>query len=268
MWTLKIENGFCDFFVGVRSDKWSMGTFSFLPKKSTVSRITPEYSLKLWFLTALNVTERCRQISNQIIMRLSVCLSTKVYRKHIFSDLPNKRPEHKREYRCVFTCEGGGGWVEGESADSGVRSLTSTVLLVFDREDFLSAGCLPGALCVQGWGDQHLTSANDPTRGGASGSSLLQKGWWYCVLSWLCRSFRRASIIFSLLDNGLDGEGLDRHVILPGGRETLHPPLLPSIEPCGTSQGSDLSLSIGRGPPCTQTRSRLPLLRPRRPHLV
>lgn len=55
----------------------------------------------------------------------------------------------KKGHICARVCmmdpvSGGarGGWVLDQSADSEVRDLTS---LLSDREDFLSAGCLPGA---------------------------------------------------------------------------------------------------------------------------
>lgn len=55
----------------------------------------------------------------------------------------------KKEHTCARVCVidllsggAGGGWVSDQPADSEVRDLTS---LLFDREDFLSAGCLPGA---------------------------------------------------------------------------------------------------------------------------
>lgn len=57
---------------------------------------------------------------------------------------------------CTCVCvidllsgEAGSGWVLDQPADSEVNDLTS---LLSDREDFLSAGCLPGAskACVYG----------------------------------------------------------------------------------------------------------------------
>lgn len=121
----------------------------------------------------------------------------------------------------------------------GSRDSEVIVLRVFDGEDFLSAGSLPAAPSTCEGRGQHLTPANDLWRGGtctllAPTATVIKCGGWCIVLSQDSAPQRRysnslqASVVFSLLCNGLNGKHVAKPTVLLEGRKINQEERLPS----------------------------------------
>lgn len=176
---------------------------------------------------------------------------------------------------CVFVCVSLWG-VDGQGICwLGSQDSEVIVLPVFDGEDFLSAGCLPAAPSTCEGRGRHLTPANDLWRGGtctllAPTTSVIKCGGW-CIVSsqdsaprrCYCNSLQ-ASLVFSLLRNGLNGKHVAKSAVLLEGRkinqEERPPSSLctpPSSMRCQEKfrsvtqrrQGSSLHINAFRPPP-------------------
>lgn len=152
-----------------------------------------------------------------------------------------KCPQHQRKSKCLCLCVCVSLW--GVDAQGicwlGSQDSEVIVLLVFDREDFLSAGCLPAAPSTCEGRGRHLTPANDLWRGGtctllAPAATVITCGGW-CIVSsqnWAphrcyCNSLQ-AGVVFSLLCNGLNGKHVVKSTVLLEGRKINQEERLPS----------------------------------------
>lgn len=159
----------------------------------------------------------------------------------------------RRRSKCVCMWVHRGVWVEEGSCWLWGQESDVTAGLVFDRKDFLSAGCLPGALCVggvSGGSDQHLTPGND---------NPVQATWSPVNDAQYYKS--NQSVLSVLLSFPLILSSFHCSEIVSVKEENTRSPISPCCTPVSAlwyQQQFNLSLSIGRGPPRTQTQSCLP----------